>query len=262
MPVYLVKMKVTLVILLLTICGGVSFAGSPPQGFPQRIVSLNLCADQLVLMLARPDHILALSRFSRRPSLSAMAKEAVNYPLTYGTAEEVFVLQPDLVLAGSFTARPTINLLRRLGKKVIELHPANSFEDIIGNITIVGEAVGAQARAARMITDLKVGLQAFENRPEQFRPLAALYYANGFSSGTGTLVDAIVRKAGLTTLGKKLGFKGSRKSRWKRLLPANQMYLYLARRVIAAKQKPMKSTDIRLCAHSKPVRGTFLFWNP
>src|SRR3546814_9604599 len=78
---------------------------------------MNVCTDQLVMQIARPERIVSLSFLSRDPQVSAMAAEAVVFPVNHGLAEEILPLRPDLVVAGSYTTRPTVHLLRRLGAR-------------------------------------------------------------------------------------------------------------------------------------------------
>ena len=55
---------------------------------PRRIVSQNLCADPLLLDLADPGQIAALSPFARDPQLSAVASRAARFPISDGGGEE------------------------------------------------------------------------------------------------------------------------------------------------------------------------------
>ena len=82
---------------------------------PRRIVSINLCADQLLLMLAGRENIVSLSYFATNPEISYMAEAAHGIPVNHGRSEEILLLRPDLVLTGPFTTRTTAALLRRSG---------------------------------------------------------------------------------------------------------------------------------------------------
>ena len=97
---------------------------SSAEEAPKRIVSLNLCTDQLVMMLAEREQIAAVSYHAVNPDTSNLAAEALSLPITSTLAEDVITLKPDLVIAGTFTTRPTISLLRRLGVNVLEVPPA------------------------------------------------------------------------------------------------------------------------------------------
>jgi iron complex transport system substrate-binding protein len=81
------------------------------QQRPERIVSLNMCTDQLVLALADPDQIVGLSRFAGNERMSYAAGQAAAYPQLPAAAEAVIALEPDLVLAGSFTNRAAKDML-------------------------------------------------------------------------------------------------------------------------------------------------------
>ena len=66
---------------------------SSAAGLP-RIVSMNVCTDQLLLTLADPEQILGLSRFSRDGWQSWAADDARRYPVLSGGAEDVLVQSP------------------------------------------------------------------------------------------------------------------------------------------------------------------------
>jgi len=178
---------------------------------PQHITSLNLCTDQILMMLVEPTRIASISHLSRQRAISAMAAVTAKLPINYGKAEEVFMQQPDLVLVGSYTSRSTVALLRKLGRHVVEVPPADSFEDIYRNIATIGKAVGETSKALRLIKQTKKQLSLFKLEKRTGLPVAALYFANGYSSGANTLINKVVRRAGFNTLAGKLGFKGTQK---------------------------------------------------
>src|SRR5258708_21845588 len=77
-----------------------------------RIVSMNVCTDQLLIPLADPQQILGLSRYSRDAWQSFAAANARHYPILSGGAEDVLVLRPDVVVASLFDTRATREFLR------------------------------------------------------------------------------------------------------------------------------------------------------
>src|SRR5690606_39297055 len=56
---------------------------------PRRIVSINACADQLLLALADRQQILALTHYARDPNMSFYADRAQGLPTIRGDAEQV-----------------------------------------------------------------------------------------------------------------------------------------------------------------------------
>ena len=69
---------------------------------PRRIVSFNLCADQLVVALADPEQIVGLSPHAAEPKLSAVAEQARAFRRLPWQAESTIRYNPDLVLVGAF----------------------------------------------------------------------------------------------------------------------------------------------------------------
>ncbi|MFC3100454.1 ABC transporter substrate-binding protein [Altererythrobacter lauratis] len=174
-----------------------------------RIVSLNLCTDQLLMQLVEPRRIAAVTQLAADPHFSAMAAEARRLPVTRGTAEEVIALRPDLVLAGTFSARQAVAMLRRLGYPVVELAPESDFAAITTNIRLLAAAVGERERGEALVRELETALAAVPPAPQD-APLYADYAANGFSSGNGTLLAEVANRAGFRTLGQHLGWNGVR----------------------------------------------------
>lgn len=174
---------------------------------PQRVVSINLCTDQLAMLLAAPGQLKSVSFLSTEKGTSMLVDEAARYPLNHGQAEEVFLLQPDLVLAGTYTAQATVSLLRELGFRVEQFKPDTSFDDVRDNLTHMGALLHREAQAADLVAELDRGLADLAARRPPAKTVA-IYYANSYTSGSGTLADAIVRAAGLTNLGDRLGFQG------------------------------------------------------
>ena len=177
--------------------------GAAPAARPTRIVSLNLCADQLLVELTDRAQIAALNSNARDPWMSAVANRATGYRLIRGSAEEVLALDPDLIVgAPAFRS----DLLRSLGGKAypaIELPPANSYAEIRAQVASVAAASGQPARGARLLADMDAALAGLP-RTGHGR-IAAYYQRRGFVTGTGTLVDELMTRVGLINLAARLG---------------------------------------------------------
>ncbi|MEM6905069.1 MAG: ABC transporter substrate-binding protein, partial [Pseudomonadota bacterium] len=137
----------------------------------------------------------------------AMTKEAAAYSANRGLAEEVFLLEPDLVIAGPFTTRATVDMLKRLGVPVVEFAPANNLDDVRDRIRRMGDLLERPDRAEALITRFDADLAALQNTGD-LRPRAATYYANGYTSGTGTLADSVIEAAGLANIADEAGRAG------------------------------------------------------
>lgn len=163
---------------------------------PKRIVSINVCADQLVQMLAPRRDVQALSFLAGDPQMSAMADVVHGYKLIRGQAEEVLPLEADLVIAGVYSTPATVALLRRLGERIETLPMTSDLEGIRSNVRLMAGWLGHKVEGERIVADFDARLSAVGKVPEQQRPTAIVYYVNSLAAGSGTLADAVLQAAG------------------------------------------------------------------
>lgn len=182
-----------------------ALAASAAPAAPARVVSINLCTDQLALLLAAPGQLVSVSHVAADPDSSALAGATAGLHLNHGSAEEVFLLAPDLVLASTWTPPATVAMLERLGLRVARIAPASDIAGTRAAIAEMGRLLGREAAAAAALAALDARLAAVT--PAGGR-LAALVAPNGFSSGRGSLADAILRAAGLRNLAAERGIAG------------------------------------------------------
>lgn len=173
-------------------------ASEPTEAAPQRVVSMNLCSDQLAMMLAAPGQLISVSSLAQDPRLSPMADEAAAYLPNTGRAEEIYLMRPDLVIAGAYTPPATILMLRRLGLRVETPPPAEDFDAIRADIIRMGDWLGRPDAARDLLARFDADLAAARSPSQRGR--AALYYANGFTSGAETLAGAILDAAGYANI--------------------------------------------------------------
>lgn len=164
---------------------------------PLRIVSINLCTDQLVLALAEPERISSLGRFSRRADMAYLARAAQAFPQVRGTAEEVLRLRPDLVLAGAFSGRATRAALMAQGIRVETFAPPRSIAEAKAEIVRAGGIIGAPQRAAALVAEIDGAVAEAAAVARGRAPRTALpLQRRGFASGRDTLVSSVLETAG------------------------------------------------------------------
>lgn len=177
---------------------------------PARVVSMNLCTDQLAMLLAAPGQLASVSYIARDKRASAMADTAMAYPVNHGQAEEIYLIKPDLVIAGAYSTRATTDMLQRLGVRVEVFQPANSLQDVRNRIREMGEALQRQEAAADLLSEFDRQLTDLLPGPGP-QPRAALYAANSYTSGPKTLAGQILASAGLSNIAAELGYERSGK---------------------------------------------------
>jgi iron complex transport system substrate-binding protein len=195
--------------LAAVICLGLGARFVAAEAQPARVISMNLCTDQLAMLLAAPGQLYSVSYLAAEPQASVLADEAAAFRINHGLAEEIFLMKPDLVLAGTYTTRATVSLLKRLGFRVEQFSPENSLDDIRASLRRMGQLLGRSSQAEALITEFDNRLTAVQAAQAGPRPVAAPYYANSYTSGKGTLAADIIQHSGLDNLAAKLELKGS-----------------------------------------------------
>jgi iron complex transport system substrate-binding protein len=172
---------------------------------PQRIVSLNLCTDELLLRLVEPSRIVSVTWLARDAGASNVAERAAQVPVNHGSAEEVIPSAPDLVLIGEYTTPTASALLRRTGFRVEMLPIVRSLEDADRRIREFGSMVGAQPQADALADSIRAALAQHPAPQGERRPRALVLNPNGFTAGPDTLADAVIAQAGLFNVARTLG---------------------------------------------------------
>lgn len=170
------------------------------------VVSLNLCTDQYLVLLA-PERIAALSPLARDPALSFVATEAARFPQVRASAEAVLRLAPDLVLAAPFGARTTLALLEAGGEKVVRIALARDFAEIRTETHDLATLLGEPARGEALIAAMDARLAAIRKPAHPLRVL--VWQPRGFTAGAGSLEDAVLQAAGMENVGtgKRIGLE-------------------------------------------------------
>lgn len=180
-------------------------AGPATAAKPTRIVSLNLCTDELVLRLAPPERIASVTWLSRDPRNANMAEAARAVGVNHGLVEEVLAFQPDLVIAGAYTTRSTVALLKRVGMPVREFGVPRNLAEMRAQIAEMAILLDEEARGAALIADIDARLAALAAKRPAERRRAIVLRPNGFTVGRGSLVDEILTLAGLDNIAASLG---------------------------------------------------------
>ncbi len=159
------------------------------------VVSLNLCTDQMLVLLA-PEKITALSPLARDPSLSFVAPQAAHLPTVRASAEAVLALRPDLVLAAPFGAQTTLALLQQERVPVLRIALPHDFSGIRLMTRLLAATLGSPQRGEFLLAAMDVRLDTLPKPDHEMRAL--VWEPRGLTAGPGTLMDAVLRAAGLT----------------------------------------------------------------
>ena len=253
---------------------------------PQHIVSINLCADQYLLALADRGQIAAVTTYARDPGMSAAAGLAKGLPVTRASAEELLILRPRLLLAAPYQVAAKAALLP--ATRIVAVPEANDVPAIEANIRTVAAAVGHPERGRALIASLRAELVAVPHpnpphsplrggggdplvlppppptKPEsgegrgggaatRTQPIVAQYQRGGYLTGTGTLVDDLIRRAGFTNLATVLHRPPLSRLSLEEIIAAKPDYLLIERRTGTAGDRGAAMLDHPALARAFPA---------
>lgn len=188
---------------------------------PQRIVSQTLGADEILLAICQPERVVALSNLAEDGDYSNAVEEARRIPgrSTQGP-EQILQFKPDLIFVASYSRAETVELLKASNAPVFRFANFDSISDIKSNIRTVGYATGADAAAENIIRRMDEDLAAIRVLiPKGETPLRVMSYDRlGYTAGSNTIFDDVVRAAGAVNVCAEQGIKGFAKINSEKIL--------------------------------------------
>ena len=213
-----IRWQLTVFVLLWASAPGLGAVAA--AGVPHRIVSINLCADQLVVKLAQHRHIASVSDVALDPTVSNVVDQARGLVTNSGRLEEIVRLKPDLVVSTGQRESRVNSLLRRFGVAVVELRAVDSIAETYQLVRELAARLGEAERGARLIAQMQAGFAAIAEQRGSLESagqargqavgepvLAVVYRPNGYTSGRRTFVNDVMVAAGLSNLAARTGIE-------------------------------------------------------
>ncbi|TAK48688.1 MAG: ABC transporter substrate-binding protein [Xanthobacteraceae bacterium] len=170
--------------------------GGRDGAVPRRIVSFNLCADQLVMALADPEQIAGLSPYAADPRLSVVTAAAARFPRLDWNAESVVGLAPDLVLIGP-SARPTRAMLAAMQIRTVDVALVSTLEHARAQAREIGALVGHPERGEAMARALEEAERRLAALARRDVATGLVIERRGYTAGPDSLAAAMIAAAGL-----------------------------------------------------------------
>ncbi|MHC1758110.1 MAG: ABC transporter substrate-binding protein [Negativicutes bacterium] len=180
------------------------------QRKPQRVLSVNIAADEILIGLLPPTRIVALSYLAEESGISHIIEEAKKVPVKVrAQTEPIVALQPDLVMVPDWLPAEFPLALRDAGLTVYIFKTAGSIDDVRRNIRefahVMGESAQGEELVAKMDAELHALTAKLKRIPDAERVTVARVSNMGGSGGAGTSFDDICRHAGVRNAGALAG---------------------------------------------------------
>lgn len=177
----------------------------PGTDTPQRIVSLDYCADQYVLRFAERENILALS-IDADKRFSYLRDQAKGLRKVRPRAADMLALGPDLIVR-SYGGGPNVSaFMKRAGVPVVQVGFPQNIGEVREEVLRIGETLGQGEEARKVVKDMYQRLAGLETRRNE-EPQALYMTPGGVTAGEGTLIHELMQVAGLGNFQEDAGWK-------------------------------------------------------
>jgi len=170
---------------------------------PVRVVSQTVGTDELLIALAAPAQIAALSPLAGDPDFSAVPDEARKYPLlpANGDAESILKYNPTVVLCADYSRPELVTQLRRAGMRVEVFDHYLTLEDTYANIRRVARVLGADQRGEALIAGCEARVRSLQARLKGATPARVIAPSTyGLIPGTETTFQDLCDHVGAENL--------------------------------------------------------------
>jgi iron complex transport system substrate-binding protein len=175
---------------------------------PERIVSLAPGDTEILYALALLPKVVGVTTMDDFPSLVKEMPKVGDFMTP--NLEKIAAAKPDLVMVTGGIQTTTIKKLEGLGAKVVAVDP-NSVEKLYASIEMVGRATGTPAGASSVVATMRGEVASFTAAVKGL-PTKTCFVEIAqnpiYTTGSGTLIDDLIRLAGGTNVVKQKGYVG------------------------------------------------------
>lgn len=177
---------------------------------PQRIATLTLGTDEILVGLVEPKRIAALTYLADVPAISNITEQAKQVPKKIkANVESVIALQPDLLIVADWQSPELIQTIRGAGIPVYVYRTPSTVDEVKVVISQLAKVVGEEEKGQEIIGHMDKRLALVAEKLKQVpadKKLTVIHYSlMGGSDGVGSLFDDVCQKATVVNGAAKVG---------------------------------------------------------
>jgi iron complex transport system substrate-binding protein len=205
-----VKRLLAVLFLLSAFSAFSAFESVAFESVPQRIASMNLTADEILVEIVPVERLVAATAAADDVGTSNIVGRIPAGIARFRRAEmeRLLALSPDLVVVSEYTDADFLRLLERTGMRIHRMRGLDSLAGFRAAILELGRAVGAEARAERLVARYDAVLADLGRRLQGASKPRVLYWAGGMTAGGGTAIGALIEGGGAINAGREMGLEG------------------------------------------------------
>lgn len=180
------------------------------QKKPQRIVTLTLAADEILLSLVPLERIAALTYLVDDPGISNVTQEAKGIGRRVKAhPEEIIALQPDVLIIADWQPVELIQTIREAGIAVYVYKTPKTIIEVQQVVQEIAQVVGEEEAGRKLVGQMEEQLANLARTIEKITPAerktVVRFTLMGGTGGKGSLFDDICQYAGVVNGASKVG---------------------------------------------------------
>lgn len=200
---------------------------------PQRILTMSIHTDIIALGMVTTDKMAGINALLDDPNSSNIVEKAKKIPVKIKepTTEQVFALEPDLIIADGWTPADTILAFRDLGFPVIVAPAVADLEDTKNTIRLIAQALQEEEKGELILAQMDKELRTLQAEiaqiPENERKKIVLISVMSSYGGIGSTFDAMCGYAGVINGAAAAGIKNGQVMTKEMLVGINPDILFM-----------------------------------
>ena len=200
---------------------------------PQRILTLSMETDEMMLGLIFPDKMAAVNALLDDPLNSTVVPQAQQIPakITDPSVEAIAAMEPDVVIIPDWGSLEKVVPLRDLGIPVVVCKGAVTIAEVKDTIRLLAQVIGEEERGGEIIRQMDAQLadikQHVDAIPQANRKSVVLISLMNTYGGMGCMFDDACRYAGVTNGMASAGIRNGQAMSKEMLVKINPDYLFL-----------------------------------
>jgi iron complex transport system substrate-binding protein len=177
---------------------------------PQRVASINLSADEVLVEILPLERLVSVTRWADEPGTSNVPGRVPPgiHRFVKADLEQLVALRPDLVVLSEYTDADFQRLVERTGIKTHRMQSLATMAGVRAAILDLGRAVGEEDAARRLLVEFDGTLAELARRLAGAPRPRVLYWSAGMTAGADTAIGALIEAAGGVNVGREMGVAG------------------------------------------------------
>ncbi|MBB5149961.1 MULTISPECIES: ABC transporter substrate-binding protein [Ureibacillus] len=170
---------------------------------PETVVSLQPSNTEILYELGVGDKVIGVTEYDKWPEEVQHVEKVSD--ITTVNVERVVELNPDVIFAYITGGEEQLEQLESIGLKVFVIKPANSIDDVYGDIQQIAQVMGVEEKGNELVEKIKEQFAVIKEKTASIEQKKKVYFEIApapdiWSIGSGTFQQELIEAAGVENI--------------------------------------------------------------